>query len=289
MKLIAILIALAVEHFSSSLSQWRRLEWMAACGSGLYRRLEGLGWRGGVLGVIVVVGALPLATFLIVLLLESIGWVLAFLFGLAVLIYCLGPGDLVDEVEGYIAATERGDREAAHEYAIQILGDDAPRDPVALAEEMKGVMFLRLNERFLGVLFWFLVLGPLGAVLYRTSSLLQDHAAELDEEFNASLARLRWILDWPCARLNMLAFALAGSFVDTMSCCAGLDDFLRKDNDVLIMDAAHGAMKYELAATEASEGSPDVEGVAIALALARRSFLTWIGVIAFLTIAGWVV
>lgn len=289
MKLIAILIALTVEHFFSSLSQWRRLEWMASCGTGLFRRLEGFGWRSGPLGVLVVVGALPLATFLIVVALESFGWVLGFLFGLAVLIYYLGPGDLVSEIEGYLAAAERGDNEAAYEYAVQVLGEDTPRDPVELAEKMKGVMFLRLNERFLGVLFWFLLLGPVGVVLYRMSTLLQGHAAEMDEGFNAHLARLRWILDWPCARLNMLAFALAGSFVDTMSCCAHLDDFLRKDNDTLIMDAASGAMKYELEATDTAEGSPDIEGVAIALALARRSFLTWIGVIAFLTIVGWVV
>ncbi|HEB58520.1 MAG TPA: hypothetical protein ENJ01_04800 [Gammaproteobacteria bacterium] len=289
MKLIAILLALAVEHFAGSLSQWRRLEWMAASGRYLFQRLEGLDWRSGPLGVLLVVGALPLATFVLAALFSSLGWLLGFLFGLAVLMYCLGPGDLARELEGYIEAAERGDNEAAFEYAVQVVGEDAPRDPVALAEKMKGAIFLSLNQRFLAVLFWFLVLGPVGVVLYRMTTLLQEHGHELDEGFLATLSQLRTILDWPCARLNMFAFALAGSFVDTMTCCSKLDDFLRKDNDTLMIDASHGAMKYELEAEDVPEGSPDLRGVAIALALARRSFLTWIGVIAFLTIAGWVV
>ena len=78
-----------------------------------------------------------------------------------------------------------------------------------------GSFFKRINQRLFALLFWFIILGPIGAVLYRGSLDLQQLSDD-DENPLASardhLAQLIDLLDYIPIRLTILIYALAGDF-----------------------------------------------------------------------------
>jgi cobalamin biosynthesis protein CobD/CbiB len=65
------------------------------------------------------------------------------------------------------------------------------------------------HRHVLAALFWFLVLGPAGAALYRLSALTQAAWPA-----RAAAERLFWLIDWLPRRLTALSFAVVGDFVD---------------------------------------------------------------------------
>ena len=84
---------------------------------------------------------------------------------------------------------------------------------------------MQANNRIFGVMFWFMVLGPAGAWLYRVSDLLRRRAAfeaarqgvpAHGGDLGSVLTDLHGALAWMPARLAALSYALAGSFEDAV-------------------------------------------------------------------------
>jgi cobalamin biosynthesis protein CobD/CbiB len=69
------------------------------------------------------------------------------------------------------------------------------------------------------VLFWFAVLGPAGALLYRLSHLLAERWRQKGHDEFARFPQ-QWlaIMDWLPVRVTAIAFAVVGNFVDAMEC-----------------------------------------------------------------------
>jgi AmpE protein len=68
-------------------------------------------------------------------------------------------------------------------------------------------------ERWFAVVFWFLLLGPVGALGYRLSYLCGRNE-NLSPEDRLLALRFVHYLDWVPVRLLVLSFALTGNFVD---------------------------------------------------------------------------
>ena len=64
--------------------------------------------------------------------------------------------------------------------------------------------------------------------------------SDLGECYKFAASKLVAILDWPSARLCVLAYALAGHFADTMMQFKSFDDFMRRDSDELLIAAGSG-------------------------------------------------
>src|SRR5690606_14235706 len=86
----------------------------------------------------------------------------------------------------------------------------SPADPASLVQ----AVFLGARRRWFGVLLWFLLLGPFGALLYRlTERGAEAEAGEaLPPAQRAAWQHLLAILDWPVAQLMTLAPAIVGHF-----------------------------------------------------------------------------
>ena len=143
------------------------------------------------------------------------GWLfglLSFAFAVSVLWYSWGPRDLSEDVDGVIKAPDSERRVAA----AQLLRPDG--DEAALPFEAPALVdatFQSALRRWFGVLFWFLLLGPCGALLYRLTQLLawSPGLAEVQQESGRSLARrFALVLDWAPAHLMALALAVASDF-----------------------------------------------------------------------------
>lgn len=211
--LLATLLALLIGHAVPDLARVRDYSWFQ---SWLRNCAERLGdtqfWLRG--------SALLLSLGLPVLLMALCQWLLhglwwglpSFAFGAAVLFYCWGPRDLDVEVEAIQTAAEREQRLEA----LQNLPDEPPVPGLPLdSSVVVDQVFLAALSRWFGVLFWFLLLGASGALLYRLTSLAAGSRAFGDALSAAQLRavqELRRLLNWPAAQLMTVALALAADF-----------------------------------------------------------------------------
>ncbi|MBP7656278.1 MAG: hypothetical protein KA742_06965, partial [Pseudoxanthomonas sp.] len=170
--LVAVVLALVLGHVAPSLvAAFRRHAWYDAWLRWLGEGGRGsAGFWGGRYGI-----ALALAPVLLVVALLQ--WLLdgplyglpGLLFDIAVLVYAWGPRDLDVDVEAIIDAHDAPTRRAAI-ARLGLTGEAAALDGPALVE----AVFANALRRWFGVLFWFLLLGPVGALLYRLSALAVD-------------------------------------------------------------------------------------------------------------------
>jgi membrane protein required for beta-lactamase induction len=222
-SLLALLLALACERGLTHLFHLRELRWLDRYCDWIAARFDAAG-RGLPLPVAVVALVLPVlpvaaADF-------ALGGHLLGLPQLAlavlVLLVSFGPRDLYDEVDDYATALERGDREQAASRAKELLERDAAGRGAGQREAVEEAIFVQANNRVFGVIFWFMVLGPAGAWLFRVSDLMRRRAAfeaarRADgRPSGGALATLHGLLAWIPARLAAATYALAGSFEDAV-------------------------------------------------------------------------
>jgi membrane protein required for beta-lactamase induction len=222
-------------------------------------------------------------------------------FAALVLVFSLGPRDLKDEVDDYVEALERGDRQAAERVARAIMEHDAAQRTGTAPDTLEDAIFVQTNNRVFGVAFWFMLLGPAGAWLFRVSDLMRRRAvfeyrgrAESSEnmpEFVNALQTVHGVLAWAPARLLALGYALAGSFEQA------LDEWRRSvqaagarffdTNDHLLAGVGRGALNVEAEPAEFI-ALPDVRRVEACMRLISRALLIWLVFVAALVLIGWV-
>lgn len=285
MNLISILIALAVETFYPRIQGLRRFNWFYRYSDSLFKKLEGQSWRDGPLAIILVVGSVVFAVWLFDAMLAGVATVFSFLFSLAVLIFTLGPRDLAQEVNEFTEAVERGDYEAGEIIATRLVGYDISGSPVQATRHVMEGILVQSNVRLFGILLWFMLLGPVGAVLFRLSCELKNHTAASDGGYAAAARDLYRIMIWLPTHLVVLGFALAGSFVDTVSLWKSYTEIWKTDSEALLIESGIGAISHE---PHDEEGKPDLEGVHQTMALVKRTLLVWLAALALLTLTGWV-
>lgn len=131
-------------------------------------------------------------------------------------------------------------------------------------------------QRFFAVLFWFIVLGPAGAVLYRLSTKVHSHLAHADAmgEWNE-----KWcaILDWVPIRLLSLIYALVGNFAVTFSHWLDRVVTPAADNQAVFIECASIALGVEN--TQLTETQQQA-----AAALNDRALIVWIIMVALFTL-----
>lgn len=292
--LVAVVLALVLGHVAPTLvAAFRQYAWYGAW-------LRWLGERSGGAGVWQARFGIALAIVPVLLVVTVLQWVLdsplyglpGLLFDIVVLVYAWGPRDLDVDVEAVIDAHDAPTRRAAI-ARLGLTGEAAALDGPALVE----AVFVNAMQRWFGVLFWFLLLGPVGAVLYRLSVLATqgEWASTLPEENRLGARAVKTALDWPVAQLMTLAMALVGNF-DTVFTAwreAG-GTRLRLDTGFLGY-AARASVRCELA-EEAEEYAEEGMVQAMrelpelrdAMSLVWRILLLWLALLAVFVIGGWV-
>lgn len=285
MNLIAILLALGVEYLLGSLDEYRRFAWFHEFIERVRNRFAEYAWADGPVGVIIAFAPILIVVAMAWWVAAGLLWILGFLFVVAVLVYSIGPKDLDEDASGYLAASERGDHEGAAWYAGETLGDDeAVGTPEHVAARMYEGVLVQAHERLLGVLIWFVILGPLGAILFRLGCEARRGFADTEGGFGKSVHDLYRILIWPSARVVALGYALAGSFVGAVSRWGSMAEFWRRDSEELLVASGSGALNHDV--TPVSE-TGTVTRVRDALALSKRTLVVGIVVLALMTLAGW--
>lgn len=292
MSLIVILLSLGIERFLGSVEDYRRFDWFEGFVDWVYARMDGMSFRDGPVGVIAVMVPLVVAVWAVNELAYALTPVFSFLFAVGVLLYSIGPKDLSRDVEGYLDAIDRGDNEGGAWYASEALGRDITGPPAEVAQVMADAVLVKSTERLLGVLFWFVLAGPVGAILYRLASVARLHTAGQDTGFARSLDDLYAILLWPVARLTMLGYAVSGSFVETFSHWRSISELWQWDSEEMLVSSGRGALRLKVPgegdeSEQGADGEAGVDAVRDALGLVKRTVVVWLVILALLTLAGW--
>lgn len=285
--LIAVLLALAAGHIAPVLTaQLRDYSWFARWLRWLDARLAGTASWQGYLGV--AVALLPLLALAAVQIAcgDRLHGLPALLLGIAVLFYTWGPRDLDLDVAAVLDAGDIASRRAA---AIHLW---PPGKQVSLSvDPLVEAVFRGALRRWFGVLLWFLLLGPVGALLYRLTALVAEgiNSHLLPPDHLVGARRLLAALDWPAAQLMTLAMALAGHF-------DGVIDAWRRHGGASFSADANYLAAAALACVRRERVRDLEDGIddgalpesRDAMRLVWRILLLWIAVLALFVVAGWV-
>lgn len=211
-----------------------------------------------------------------------------FVFGVLVLVLCLGPRDLAALVTEYLKARAGNDGAAAAAAARLVLEAEPPEDERERAAAVADGVLCRAGDWLFSVVFWFALLGPLGAVLFRAADLVAVRAsADAPGTLYArSALRLKLVMNWIPLHLLALTYAVAGSFDEAMNDIRKAygdtgRHFLERGEDVVARAGA--AAIRGIAGANADE----VELLHAAVDVIWRGVVIWMTAIGVITLLGW--
>ena len=286
--LIAILLVLLSMHALPDLMRFRRYGWLHDMLTPAEGRAHATPSR-----TLWITGLLLVATALIQAGLHR-HWfgILELAFMVVVLYQCWGPRDLDEDIDAVLKAPDSERRRAA----VQRLNDGISEQvlPFNAAAVVEASFAAALSRRF-GVLFWFVLIGPIGAVGYRLVHLLARSPAfaEAAGDLRPTFERTALILDWLPAHLLAWTLALVTDFDASVRAwhahhAAHGQGYFTLDLGFLGAIARAG-VDADIAAGDAgteSIGDPLTE-LADTRVILRRALYAWIAVIAVIVIGGW--
>ncbi|MDH3343278.1 MAG: regulatory signaling modulator protein AmpE, partial [Gammaproteobacteria bacterium] len=218
MALISIIISLMLDHAFRHLHHLRDLSWFER-----YTQKLGslISTENNWLKIALVLALPILLIALLQLALFNILWgVPVFLLSIPVLFYCLGPDCLINDIEAYLDARSLGDDEEALHYAGVLTGRSASSSPDQQTTDVTRAILNAANERVFSVLFWFVLLGPLGAVIYRLTAHLGQQEEET-QDLRDTATLIQSAMAWAPARILAIGYALTGHFDGAVSAYQG--------------------------------------------------------------------
>jgi AmpE protein len=216
----------------------------------------------------------------------------ALAFAVLILFYTFGPRELESDFEAVLKENDPVARVAAAAN-LRSLPDGAPRAFTA-AELVEAAVTASLRRRF-GVLFWFFLLGPAGALGYRLAWITADSDPKrVDPRTRHAARRFALALDWIPAHLMTLAMAMVSNFDAVIGAWRAWHtqpsrSMWELDPDFLGAVARSGVN----ADIEAGDGltldtHDPIAELADARSLMLRVLIVWLAVVALIVLAGWV-
>lgn len=208
MSFLVLVLVLLLEKFSSLRARVQRDGlWLAALAR--IERDEARDDRAWLdLAALVLIPALLIGLLLWLLLPWAYGW-LALPVHVLVVLYALGRGDVLAQMGSLRDAWRRGDIQAAWlagQRDLALEDDETQVLPAA-----RRWLVWQAHQRFFAVIFWYALLGPVPALIYRLLQLTESHARR--SALRERAVMLRHALDWLPARALVATFAFVGNFL----------------------------------------------------------------------------
>lgn len=280
---------------------------LAAYARFLERRFNGGEVRHGMIAWLAGVGLPVLLTFVVHYVLAAIHVVLAFGFDVLVLYFLLGFRQFSHYFTDIQLALRMGEIERARHLLAEWRGQTDERlGPAAIAQLSIEQGILSSHRHVFAPLFWFLALGPAGAVLYRLALTMADSwqanapVPEAQAPFAVFARRAFEALDWLPVRMTAATFAIVGDFEDAVYCWRTQAAQWPDPADGILLASGAGALGIRLGQPLPSEGETlsrpglglgddaDVEHLQSAIGLVWRALVLCMLLLALLSVAYWV-
>lgn len=300
MIFFSLLAALVLEHFYPLKRPLAHFEYFARFAALLNEKLDGGESLHGAIAWGIAVLPLTLLAWLVGAWLAELNYLLAWAWGVGVLYFSMGLKYYSSIAEDIAGKLRSGQIEEARSAWQAWRGSDAAglgtRELASITIEQ---LFAHSHRQTFGVLFWFILLGPGGAVLYRLSSVLSLRWREASPSFSAAVARIFHALNWLPLRLTALTYAVAGNFEDALYCWRTQTPAWPDVEEGVAMAAGAGAMGVRLGQPLMVAGQwqergeiglgdePDADQIDSANSMVWRGLVVWLVLALLFMLAGW--
>ncbi|CAH1746880.1 Cobalamin biosynthesis protein CobD [Thauera humireducens] len=213
---------------------------------------------------------------------------------IALLYFSLGGRSLAEHAEAVAAPLAAGNLAAARERVGWIVSRDTRElDPAGVARAGTESVLENGNDAVFGALFWFLLGGGAGVLLFRLANTLDamwGYRTPRYLRFGWAAARIDDVLNALPARLTALTYALLGNTRRALACWRVQAPAWDSPNAGPVMAAGAGALGVALGGGAIYHGqweerpplgegpAPDAGSLRAAIALVRRGTLLWLAV-----------
>jgi len=295
--LIIVLLAILLDYLIPDRQGVKPFVWYRDWSESIEERFNGGKRIHGIGAVILATVPIVAGIMLVHYILGEIGWLFRIAFDVVVLYLCLDVHRLGKNANAISVALESGELNEADEKLREFIGKNVPeRTEANIARAAVEGVLRQGNSLIVSPIFWFILLGPFGAVLQRLSCILDSlwgHRYERFAEFGWAAARFDDLLGWVPARITAISYALMGSFEDALHCWRQRVGVWSDINSGPLLASGFGAMHMQ--SCELSDAGeydervsdltviPDAGHVQRAVALVWRVLLLWLAIGIMLT------
>ena len=302
MKFLTLLAALLLEQMRPLRQENAVYAAFARYAAAIERHLNAGQYYHGVIAWLAAVLPFVLVAAVVSNLLHAMSPALAWAWNVAVLYVTMGFRQFSHYFREIAQALRAGDVATAREYLARWRGTTAGElTPAEVTRVAIELALVGSHRHVFGPVFWFLVLGPAGAVAYRLSALLaKTWSAQADPdstEFTLFAQRFFYWYDWLPARLTAASFAIVGNFEDAIYCWRTQTASWTADAEGILIASGAGALGVRLGDAVHEAGSvrfrpelgvgdeADVDYMASATGLMWRALVLWMFLVFIVTVA----
>ncbi len=265
------------------------------------KRVQGLlAWALGVLLPVLAVGCIYYT-------LLNINSLIGILFGVLVLYLTLRFSNFGQRAEQIAAALKDHNIDSARQLLKEWDGQETSHyNTMQVASTSIETILARAHHGLFAPIFWFVLLGPAGALLYRLSHLIklewskQEHLSTYQNNAFSQFANqvFEW-LDWLPTRITAGCFAIVGDFEDAAYCWRTQAQAWANKSLGIILASGAGALGVKLGEPLPYRGvlhfrpelglgdEADADYLKSAVGLVWRVLILMVGLVLLLTFAHW--
>jgi len=250
MTFLSLLVALGLEQAWPARYSGALREVFLQIAQVIREKLDGGAEQHGMVAWIAVVLVVTVLTAIVGRGMAGLGPLAVLLWSVAVLYLTIGFRQFSQEFAEIRIALREGNLSLASERLGAWQGGSVPTvhaDEIARVAIERGLV--AAQRHVFGPLFWFVVLGPAGAVFYRAADLIAQEWAPQDGSagvFGRFASRAFEWIDWVPARVTAACFAVVGNFEDAAYCWRTQAAAWAPSSDGVILAAGAGAMGVRL-------------------------------------------
>ena len=213
-------------------------------------------------------------------------------FEILILYFTIGWRSMQQHAMAVYEPLRLGDVEQARTSVRRIVSRDTEKmDQCDIAKGAVESVLENGNDCLFSSIYWFVLLGAPGALLFRLANTLDamwGHKTERYLQFGWATAKIDDLLGWVPARLTALGYALAGHFSDSLACMRNQVALSEGPNAGLVMAAGGGALSIQLGGPTVYNGQVDnrpvlgcgrqieIEDIVRSLRLVNRTLALWL-------------
>ena len=293
MNFLLILIAAVIEFTVVSFEGLRSDRWSNDWAAWINQVVGGYAWWQGVVGASITLVVPVLVVAVVFAMIGAWSEFLAHLASWFALLLMLGPMDLNTDIETHkrnIDVTGGGDTvvndpEFLVRAAALNLGEATDDEDFDRHRSELASLALTADTAWFQPFFWFFVLGPVGAVLYRLCANLRG-AADLNADVLAMIDQVRELLEWLPGRITVLAMGVAGTLVPVFETARAFGVLRWRVTAELVARAALAAIDHGRI-HEMITLDPRVYRINAMHALIKRTLNVWLVIIASAALLVW--
>lgn len=294
---LSILTALIIDLFAGEPHRWHPLVGFGNVANWLENKLNCDHNKSSFLSRLIGLIAwalliLPVAILLYWLEAEILSGQSDFILGVVCLTFAIGTKSLIQHARAVVDALKISDLILARKKIGMIVSrDTSSSDEKAINIATIESVLENGSDAIFAAIFWFLILGAPGVVLYRLANTLDAMWGYRTERFNSfgwAAARIDDSLNWMPARLTALSYALAGNIYSALLCWREQAKLWHGINPGVVMATGAGALNVKLGGVAVYHGetverpelgcgnAPEVIDIDRSIHLVYKSIIIWL-------------